>query len=210
MRFSTLKRTLLIGATAAGLALAAPVADAAPTKEAAKLMKTRKAKRYRVKTKHSSIKAGAARVHIKAPASVVRKVVTDYRRYDKFMPRFEKSRVVGRKGKTTDVYLQVPILKGAAKIWAIVRFGAPEKKNGVEVIRGKLVKGNVKRLDAVWRIQEIDKANTQLNLEMLIVPKLPVPGSLVTDEVAFAADKAVTGSRDRAEKKSKARKVARR
>jgi len=52
-------------------------------------------------------------------------------------------------------------------------------------------------------IKKIDDENTQLNLELLIVPKLPVPGSLVTGEVAYAADEAVTGSRNRAEANAK-------
>jgi hypothetical protein len=34
----------------------------------------------------------------------------------------------------------------------------------------------------------------------LIVSKLPVPGSVVTGEAAYAADEAVIGSRDRSEK----------
>jgi len=42
---------------------------------------------------------------------------------------------------------------------------------------------------------------SHVELELLIVPKLPVPGSLVTRETAYAADKAVTGVRDRAEHK---------
>ncbi len=195
----------LLGATilAAGLLLGAPPAGAEPSKDAAALMKSRKAKRYAVKTPHSRISAGAAKVHVAAPASVVRTVVTDFKNYEDFMPRFDKSRVVGKKGDTTDVYLQVPILKGAAKVWAVVRFEKPATEDGEEVIRGSMVKGNVERLDAVWRIKRIDDENTQLDLEMLIVPKLPVPGSLITDEVKYAAAKAVIGSRDRAESEAK-------
>jgi hypothetical protein len=69
-----------------------------------------------------------------------------------------------------------------------------------------MVKGNVKRLDATWRIKKIDDTNTQLHLELMIVPKLPVPGSMVTGEVAYAADEAVMGSRNRAEKEQREKK----
>jgi ribosome-associated toxin RatA of RatAB toxin-antitoxin module len=128
----------------------------------------------------------------------------DFDRYPEFISKFDKAKVVGRDGAKTDVYLQVPILKGAAKVWAVVRFEPPKTLNeDEEVIAASMVKGNVKRLDATWRIKKIDADNTQLNLEMLIVPKLPVPGSLVTGEVAYAADEAVTGSRNRAEASSK-------
>jgi ribosome-associated toxin RatA of RatAB toxin-antitoxin module len=136
----------------------------------------------------------------------VRAWASDYKNYPDFISKFEKARVVGKEGDKTDVYLQVPILKGAAKIWAVIRFEPPKTVNGEEVVTASMVKGNVKRLDATWRIKKIDDQNTQLHLEMLIVPKLPVPGSLVTGEVAYAADEAVMGSRNRAEKEAREKK----
>ena len=69
-----------------------------------------------------------------------------------------------------------------------------------------MVKGNVKRMDARWRIKKIDDENTQLNLELLIVPKLPVPGSMVTGQVKYAADEAVMGSRNKTETEWAAKK----
>jgi ribosome-associated toxin RatA of RatAB toxin-antitoxin module len=195
------RRPLLKLTAVLALLLVAPGAAAKPTQEQERLMKKRDTERYEVQTPHSSIKAGAARAAVKAPVETVRKVVTDYKNYPEFIKKFEKARVVGKEGDKTDVYLQVPILKGAAKIWAVVRFEPVKSINGEDVIMGSMVKGNVKRLDATWRIKKIDTDNTQLNLELLIVPKLPVPGSLVTGEVAYAADEAVKGSRNRSEKK---------
>jgi hypothetical protein len=66
-----------------------------------------------------------------------------------------------------------------------------------------MVKGNVKRLDATWRLKKIDDTTTNVVLELLIVPDMaiPVPDSLVVPEVRFAAAKAVEGSRDEAEKR---------
>lgn len=194
------RRILWVAATlAALLAPKAAVAEATPM--AKRLIAKRDAERYEVATPHSSVKAGAARVHVRAPADVVRKVVTDFDGYSKHIKKFDKAKVVGRNGNKVDVYLQVPILKGLAKVWAIVRF-EPIKKNGPdeEVLVGKMLKGNVKHLNAWWKIKKIDNQNTQLNLELLIVPDLPVPGSLVTGEVAYAADEAVMGLRNRSEK----------
>lgn len=186
-----------------GLLLGAVPANAAPTDVALRLMKSRDAERYEKEFPGASIKAGCARIHVRAPAQAVREVVTDYRHYEKFIKKFDKARVVGRSGDKTDVYLEVPILKGAAKIWAVLRFDPPKQVNGHEVIEAKMLKGNVERMDARWRIKTIDEQNTQLELEMLIVPKLPVPGKLVTGEVAYASDVSVTGARDHAEKQQK-------
>ena len=48
---------------------------------------------------------------------------------------------------------------------------------------------------------KVDDATTKLDLELLIVPDfiIPVPGSLITGEVAYAAEKAVKGIRSRSE-----------
>ncbi|MCC6666126.1 MAG: hypothetical protein IT375_20390 [Polyangiaceae bacterium] len=200
------RRTLMMVVATLGLALVAPAASADANEEAKRLMKLRDAERYEVSTEYSATKAGAARVHIAAPVANVKKTVTDFKNYSKFISKFDKAKVVGRDGDKTDVYLQVPILKGAAKIWAVVRFSPIKSVNGEEVLEGQMVKGNVKRMDARWRIKKIDDENTQLNLELLIVPKLPVPGSMVTGEVKYAADEAVMGSRNKTETEWAAKK----
>lgn len=167
------------------------------------LQKWREVSRFNVQTKHAKINAGAARVNVDAPEETVRSVVLDYKNYAKFMTRFEKSQVVGRSGDKTDVYLQVKILKGAANIWAVVRFEPIKQVDGGEELVGHMVKGNVKRLDATWRLKKLDEATTQVTLELLIVPDLPlpVPDSLVEPEVRYAAAKAVEGSRTEAERR---------
>ncbi len=157
--------------------------------------------RFEVKTPWADMSAGAARGNVDAPVDVVRSVVLDFKNYASFISRFEKARIVGKSGDKTDVYLQVPILKGAAKVWAIVRFEPPKQVNGNEVVEGHMIKGNVKRLDATWRLKKLDDVSTQVVLELLIVPDLPVPDALVVPEVRFAAAKAVEGSRDEAEKR---------
>lgn len=199
---SRLTRPLNAVLLAAGLALIAPSAAAEPGPVAKRLMEKRKAERYEVKTKLSSVKAGGARVHVRAPAEDVLKMVTDYGKYETYIKKFETARVVGKKGKETDVYLKVPILKGAGRVWSIVRFSPPKQvKEGEWIVVGHGLKGNTKRMDAVWRIKRIDDANTQLNLEMLMVPKLPVPGSLVTKELKDASRTSVVSIRRHAEAK---------
>ena len=172
----------------------APIASAGSSNPA-------RAQRYSVKTPLSSIQAGAARIDVGADVQLVASIIQDFGNYGKLSDKFEKARIVGRSGADTDVYLQVPILKGAAKIWAVVRFAPVRTANGEQVLAGHMVKGNVQRLDAKWTVRAVGAQQSHVELELLIVPKLPVPGSLVTSETAYAADKAVTGVRDRAEHK---------
>lgn len=181
--------------------LLSSISAAAAPAPGPELQKWREVSRFNVKTPYADMNAGAARVNVDAPVELVRSVVLDYKNYANFMSRFEKSQIVGRSGDKTDVYLQVPILKGAAKVWAVVRFEPIKQVDGGEVLVGHMIKGNVKRLDATWRLKKLDDATTQVALELLIVPDMPVPDSLVVPEVRYAAAKAVEGSRDEAEKR---------
>lgn len=159
----------------------------------------RPVERYDVKA--AGMSAGAARTVVVAPDDVVKSVVTDFGHYESFISRFRAAKVVGRVGDKTDVYLQVPIIKGAVKIWAVVRFDPPKQVGADQIITGKMVKGNVKRLDATWRWHKVDDQHTDLRLELLIVPDLPVPEAVVLPEVRYAAAKAVDGTRDEAERR---------
>ena len=190
------RRSAILFALGAFTAAFAPTSDA----EANAAGPSRKVERYEVQS--GAHRAGAARTVVEAPQGVVRSVVTDYGKYEAFITRFKSSKVVGKSGDKTDVYLQVPIMKGAVKIWAVVRFDPPKQVGNDVVIRSKMLKGNVKRLDANWRIKTIDEHRSELALELTIVPDIPVPNSLVMPEVRFAAAKAVSGTRDEAERRA--------
>jgi len=133
--------------------------------------------RYEVQTPRSDIKAGGSRAAVHAPLQIVSKIVTNFDGYSGYIKRFEKAKVIGRHGNKTDVYLQVPIMKGAAKVWAVVRFEPPQPNRAGDsvLVVGRMLKGNVKKLDARYRISRIDDQNTKLDLELLIEPDFVVP-----------------------------------
>jgi hypothetical protein len=166
--------------------------------------------RYDCKLPESDRPAGGARTVVSASPSLVKSVVLDFEHYAIYFDpdkgrnpqRRWASRVVGKSGDKTDVYLEVPILKGAAKIWAIVRFDPPKKVGDTEVVSGRLIKGNVDKLSAKWTMRPADDNSTSLQLEFLVVPKLPVPDSLLSNEARSAAFKAVTGMKGEALKRA--------
>ena len=173
--------------------------------DAARLLASRKTERYNVALAGASIRAGGGRTAVNAPLAEVRKVVQDFGHYADFMPRFKRSRIVGKNGLDTDVYLQVEILHGAATIWAVTRFNPPASEGSGERIEGRMQsQGNVDDLRSVWHLYPVDDNHTILKLELLIVPKVPLPGSVVTGELEYAADKAVSSARDRAEAAARA------
>jgi ribosome-associated toxin RatA of RatAB toxin-antitoxin module len=182
---------------------ASPRVGRAEDDEAASLAKRGKALRYTLKTTDpaSPIDTGAAAILVKAPIAQVRKIVTDYRHYDEFIKPFEQSRVLSRRKGVSEVYFEVPVAHGSARIWVVAHIDAPTKeKDGVgEKIVARYSRGNVDDFRAVWRLRAVDDSNTIVKLELLVDPKLPIPGSAVTPELQYAADKAVTAVRDRAE-----------
>jgi len=179
----------------AALALASGTAAASDAGSAADPIE-----RYQVQA--GGMSAGAAKTVVNAPDGVVRSVITDFGHYDSFISRFRAAKIVGKVGDKTDVYLQVPIMKGAVKIWAVVRFDPPKSQGADEVVMGKMVQGNVKRLDAVWRLHRVTPSQTELRLELLIVRTLPLPDSMVLPELRNAAARAVAGSRSEAERRA--------
>jgi hypothetical protein len=166
--------------------------------------------RYDCKLPESNRPAGGARTVVSASPNLVKSVVLDFEHYAIYFDpdkgrnpqRRWASRIVGKSGDKTDVYLEVPILKGAAKIWAIVRFDPPKKVGDTEVVSGRLIKGNVEKLSAKWTMRPTDDNSTSLQLEFLVVPKLPVPDSLLSNEARSAAFKAVSGMKGEALKRA--------
>jgi len=166
--------------------------------------------RYDCRLPESDRPAGGARTVVSASPELVRSVVLDFEHYAYYFDpdkgknpsRKWASHVVGRSGDKTDVYLEVPILKGAAKIWAIIRFDTPQKVGDSEVVVGRMLKGNVNKLHAKWKLRRTPENNTELQLEFLVVPKVPIPDSLLADEARGAAGKAVRGMQGEALKRA--------
>ena len=162
--------------------------------------------RYALKTVDppSRIDTGGAAIFVTAPIATVRKLVTDYRHYEQLIPVFEQSRLLSRKNGASEVYLQVPVMHGAATIWAVAKVAAPTQDGAWETVAARMVKGNVSDFRAIWRLRPVDATHTILKIELLVDPDLPAPKSLVEYELKSAADRAVSSMRDHAEEQAKA------
>jgi len=192
-----------VAALAAVLLATALAGPANADDEADKLAARGKALRYAVKTTEpaNSIETGGAAILVNAPIDRIRPIVTDYRHYAQLIKPFEQSKLISKKDGVSEVYFEVPILHGAAKIWAVVKIAKPVKDGDGEKIVARFGnKGNVDDFRAIWRLRSVDETHTIVKLEILVDPKMPVPASMVTPELSYAADKAVTAVRDRAEK----------
>lgn len=162
----------------------------------------RNVERYETKVRDSSKRAGAARAGVEASRARVEAVVTDYAGYARFIDQFDRARVVGRSSNLTDLYIEIPILHGLTKIWAVLQFGVPARYSNATIVTGRMIKGNVKRLDVTWRVQRVDPDWTRLAAELLLDISLPAPRSAIMKTVKRAAAQAVTGARREAESRA--------
>jgi len=177
--------------------------------EVAALEKKGEAIRYSKPAK-GSIDIGGASILVDAPIKKVRGMVQKYGRYKKYVPIFEQSRLIQKKSGSSDVYMEIPVMHGAATIWMVARF-APSKKAGAEEhIVGRYVKGNIDQFVARWRLRPLDAKRTLVKLELLVDPGLPLPSAYVTKGLAYAADKGVTAVRDYAEGRKRLPKSSKR
>lgn len=143
---------------------------------------------------------GRAQIFVDAPMKDVRAAILDYGSWSQFIKRFQKSKLLKKEGSgAAEVYLQMPILKGAATLWAVEKFEAPVPDGKGEKIVGKYIKGNVEDLQAVWRYRPVDDSHTVVTLDIYVQPKLAVPDKLMISQREDAAGEGCLGVKDRAQ-----------
>jgi hypothetical protein len=68
------------------------------------------------------------------------------------------------------------------------------------MIEGWYVKGNIGRGNAAWTLHAIDDDRTLVTFDLLVLPNVPLPQSLIDDGLRNAAGEAVEAIRARAER----------
>jgi len=156
----------------------------------------------------SDLVRGRAKIVVHAPMSLVRQRILAFNEYAEFMPHYNRSKDLGRgKNGTRNVYMEVYALRGAARMWARMSVAKGQWLNGVETYDVSFIEGNVRDFHAIWRMRQVDPAHTELELEVFLQPKLPLPARLLNRENLEGAVKGVVAMRNRIEQ---SRQVARR
>ena len=146
---------------------------------------------------------GRADIFINAPVATVKAAVTDYANYAKVIPRFQKAKLLKKSAGSSEVYLMIPIMKGAANVWSVQRFDAPVPSGKAETVSGKSLQGNVDALNTRWTYRAVDATHSILSCEIYVEPKLPLPAGAIAKEAQKAAAEAVVSVRAHAENASK-------
>ncbi len=146
---------------------------------------------------------GHSEVLVQAPVAYAREQALDFAHYKELAAgKFKTARVVDKRNGSTDLYVQVPVMHGMVMLWFVLRF-APLRTvaPGVQVLEGKLVKGNVKKADFFITLREVDATRTIVESDLLITPEMIAPEAAVDEELRDAAQNAVDAVQLRAEAK---------
>jgi hypothetical protein len=195
-------RTLVAVSAFAALAVA-PATARASDPDAARIVAAGHALKWNWTPPGHADRYGHAETLIHAPITAVRVQVQDFAKYKDFVPsKFKVSKVVGKQGGSTDVYIQIAVMHGMVSLWNVTRFAPPKQVSpGVEVVEGKMVpgKGNVKDVDVVWTMRSISPEWTILKFDLLMKPDMPAPQSAIDEELRDSALYAVDAIHDRAQ-----------
>ena len=147
---------------------------------------------------------GHAEILLRAGLPRVRRVITDFGHYKDIVPRkFHNARVIAKESGRTDLYMQIPIMRGMITLWDVLRFGPTKLTAEGEVLEGTFVRGNVKDANLVLRMRAVDDGSTILVCDLLILPKIPAPQSAIDEELRDAAGDALDGIKQRLESEGK-------
>jgi hypothetical protein len=144
---------------------------------------------------------GRAKVLVHAPIGLVHRLVLDYGHYKEFTGgKFHTSRVIGRTPLGTEVYFQISVLGGMIMLWQVFRFqDLKPLAPGWAIVEGWYVKGNIGRGNAAWTLQAIDDEQTLLTFDLLVIPNMQLPQSMLDEGLRNAAGAAVEAIRRRAQ-----------
>ncbi|MBX3219860.1 MAG: hypothetical protein KF795_05025 [Labilithrix sp.] len=140
---------------------------------------------------------GHAEGLINAKADAVRAKLLDFTRYkDLAGPKFKSVRVVDKQGQNTDVYFQLPIMRGLVTIWYVTRFPPSRTTGGGDVLEGTFVKGNIKGMHIAFTVRPgTEEANSVLVCDLVLRPSIPAPQSALDEELRDACGDAINSLR---------------
>jgi len=145
----------------------------------------------------SDILWGRAQAIVNAPLEQVMRVVQDYGRYSEFLPHFTVSRVLSQKGANATVYMEALVIKKTLKVWVQASFRERPRQGNTRIIEGKMMQGNINRLNARWEITPLADGRTLVAFQMLFDPKLPLPDSMISNENSKAASRTIKALREK-------------
>lgn len=144
---------------------------------------------------------GHAEALVDAPADKVAKAAADFGHYRELHRKFATARVVAKDDQGTDVYMRYPVQIGPVKIelYEVMRFAQPRTTDDAFVLEGRGLKGDMKQGRTVITVKPVGPKHSLLQVDILLVPKVWAPQSMIDEELRDGANDFVDGLRHRAQ-----------
>lgn len=178
-------------------------ADAAPAPasdpQIARLLEAKKTLKWNYAPAGKAERYGHAEALVAAPADQVARAAADFAHYRELHKKFSTARIVGKEGDMTDVYMRYPVSIGPMRIefYEVMRFGKVASNGSMHVLEGRGVKGDMKQGHTVITVKPVDATHSLLAVDILLVPAMPAPQSLIDEELRDGAQDFVNGLKDR-------------
>jgi hypothetical protein len=144
---------------------------------------------------------GHAETLVDASPERVKRVMVDYGHYKELHPKFRSARVIAKEGDATDLYMRLPVKIGPVTIpqYEVMRFGpARALPGGGWAVEARGLEGDMKEGHIAISVRPAG-GRSILSVDLLLVPNLPAPQSLVDEELRDGAVDLADGMRDRAQ-----------
>ncbi len=145
----------------------------------------------------SSVDFGTAVGVVEASSDRVMEIIHDYARYAEFMPHFQTSRVLSRRGTSAMVYMEVGIMRDSVTLWAQLRIRDRRQAGPSRVVEARMMQGNMDNFVARWKVTPLSENRSLVEFRLLVDPDLPIPASLATRENVKAARRSISALRTR-------------
>ncbi|MBL8609250.1 MAG: hypothetical protein JNL38_18115, partial [Myxococcales bacterium] len=149
---------------------------------------------------------GHAEGLVAAPTPAVTTKISDFFHYkDLAGPKFKTVRVVEKQGDKTDIYFQLPVMRGAIVLWYIARFSQPRRAHDrCNLVEGTFVRGNVDDVHLVLEACEADAGTSVMTCDLNVGLRVPAPESAVDEELRDACADAIKTVRENLKPKADA------
>lgn len=142
---------------------------------------------------------GHAEGLVHAPPPVVKAKLEDFAHYKELAgPKFKTVRVIDKQGDKTDVYFQLPIMKGLITINYVTRFppAQPAEGGSGDVVEGTFVKGNIKDMHIAFTVRPGPEPDSSIMVcDLVLHPTVPAPQSALDEELRDACGDAINAVR---------------
>jgi hypothetical protein len=91
--------------------------------------------------------------------------------------------------------MQASIAKDTMTLWAQLKVGPGASMGETRVVRAKMMSGNMNAMEAVWEVTPVADNRTLVVFQLVMDPRLPLPGSFITGQNEKAARKTIRALR---------------